>query len=269
MVFRGNDKRFQFLSDVVTWLDEWKILPNKHGKLTAQTFTSFRHSCIVLEEIVNHLTKNCGFTYVLSVLIQNALIEHRFGIYRMMSGAQYNVTVCQILQSERLIKISTILKLFSPNPIGEGSVSLKEFLKSFSITEESSDADLFDLDPYIRMLDEEEPPIALDTSLLQSLAFIAGYCVHSIFKSTLYSNRGSSAHSSSIEKVSSLCSQCLNSLIEEDTFDLDVTDPVYGLIFSNDRGGLKCPSAPVLEAVVKLWKYTRGSKWIQVSSVYF
>ena len=60
------------------------------------------------------------------------------------------------------------------------------------------------------------------------------------------------------EKVSSVCSQCLISLIEEDTFDLDVTDPVYGLIFSNDKGGLKCPSVPVLEAVVKLCKvYSR------------
>ena len=88
----------------------------------------------------------------------------------MMSGTQYNVTVCQILQSEKLIKISTILKLFSSNTMGGGSVSLKEFLKSFSISEESSNADLFDLDPYIRMLGEEEPPIALDTSLLQSLA---------------------------------------------------------------------------------------------------
>ena len=110
------------------WLDGRKILPNNHGKLTAQTFTSFRHSCIVLEEIVNLLTKNCGFTYVLSVFIQNDPVEHRFIIYRMMSGAQYNVTVCQILQSEILIKISTILKLFSSNPMGECSVSLKEFV---------------------------------------------------------------------------------------------------------------------------------------------
>ena len=98
MPLLNNDKRFQFLSDVVRWLDEWKILPNKRGKLTAQTFTSFRHSCIVLEEIVNHLTKNCGFTYVLSVFLQNDPIEHRFGIYRMMSGAQYNVQFLQFLQ---------------------------------------------------------------------------------------------------------------------------------------------------------------------------
>ena len=100
MPLLNNDKRLQFLSDVVRWFDMWKTLPNKHGELTAQTFTSFRHSCIVLEEIINDLTKNCGSTCVLSVFLQNDPIEHRFCKYRIMSGAQYNVTVCQIFQSE-------------------------------------------------------------------------------------------------------------------------------------------------------------------------
>ena len=49
--------------------------------------------------------------HVLCVFLQNDAIEHRFGIYRMMSGAKYNVTVCQILQSERPIIISTIYSL--------------------------------------------------------------------------------------------------------------------------------------------------------------
>ena len=148
----------------------------------------------------------------------------------MMSGAQYNVTFCQVLQSERLIKISAILKLFSSSTPGESSISLKEFLKSFSISEESSDDNIVDLDPYNRVFNEEETPIILDTSLIQSLAFIAGYCVHSIFKSALYSKRGI-IHSSGVsntEEVSSICSQCLSSLVEEDTFELDITDPVYG-----------------------------------------
>ena len=108
------------------------------------------------------------------------------------------------------------------------------------------------MDSSVRMLDEEEPPIEFDTSLLQSLPFIVGYCVHSVFKSTLYSKCGSSTYSSSLdinEKVCSISFKCLSSLIE-DTFDLDATDPVYGLIFSNDRECLKCPSVPVLEAVV-------------------
>ena len=56
------------------------------------------------------------------------------------------------------------------------------------------------------------------------------------------------------ERISSICSQCLSKLCEEDTFDVGITDPVYVLIFSSDRGGLKWPSVPVLEAVIKLWR---------------
>ena len=62
MLLHDSDIRFQFLSEVVDWLDKWKYLPNKHGKLTAQTFTIFRHSCIIFEQRVNHLNKDCGFT---------------------------------------------------------------------------------------------------------------------------------------------------------------------------------------------------------------
>ena len=100
----------------------------------------------------------------------------------------------------------------------------------------------------------------LDTSVIQYLACIAGYCVHSVFKSAYYSKRGIT-HSSSLsitDEVSSICSQCLSKLVEEDTLELDTTDPLYGLICSIHRRGLKWPSAPVLEAVVTLWKvYSR------------
>ena len=249
MPLQNSDFRFQFLSKVTKWLDKWRSLPNKHGKLTAQTFTSFQHSCIVLEQIVNHLTNNCGFTYVLS--------SFHFGIYWMISGAQYNVTVCLIFQSERLIKVSAIIKLFSPNTPDGGSVSLKEFLHSFSSSEEFNDDILLSLDPYIEIIDKVETPVTLDTSLLQSLTFIAGYCVHSIFKGALYCKRGSCTDSSNMnidEIIGSICSQFLSKLCEEDTFDVGITDPVYGLIFSSDRGGLKWPSAPVLVAVIKLWR---------------
>ncbi|KAI6653977.1 hypothetical protein LOD99_3153 [Oopsacas minuta] len=101
----------------------------------------------------------------------------------------------------------------------------------------SSDDNIVDLDPYNRVFNEEETPIILDASLIQSLAFIAGYCVHSIFKSAFYSKRGIT-HSSGVrdtEEVSSICSQCLSSLVKEDTLELDITDPIYGLICSIDR----------------------------------
>ena len=62
-----DDSRFQLISrTVVRWLEYWKGLPSTQGKLTAQTFSSFRHSCIALPRLVNYLTGECGFSYVLS-----------------------------------------------------------------------------------------------------------------------------------------------------------------------------------------------------------
>ena len=79
----------------------------------------------------------------------------------MISVAQYNVTVCQIFQSEIVIKISAILKLFSTNTRDGWSVLLEYFLHSFSSSEEFNDDILFGLDPYIEMIYEVETTITL------------------------------------------------------------------------------------------------------------
>ena len=189
----------------------------------------------------------------------------------MMIGAQFNVTVCQIFQSERLIKVSAILKLFSPNTPDGGSVSLKEFLHSFSSSEEFNDDILLCLDPHIEIIDEVETHVTLDTSLLQCLPFIAGYCVHSIFKSARYCKRGSCNDSSNMnigERTSSICSQCLSKLCEEDTFDVGITDPVYGLIFQVIEEALSGLQPQYLRQLSSCGGYTPRSKWIRVFSVY-
>ena len=42
----NDDSRFQLISTVVRWLEYWRGLPYNQGKLIAQTFSSFQHSCI-------------------------------------------------------------------------------------------------------------------------------------------------------------------------------------------------------------------------------
>ena len=86
-----NDPRFNLMSTLVRWLEYWRSIPVTQGKLTAQTFTSFHHSSIALPKLVEYLTGECGFSYVLSSFIQNDPIEHHFGLYRQMSGSNYNV----------------------------------------------------------------------------------------------------------------------------------------------------------------------------------
>ena len=172
MPLRNNDVRFSFLSKVVEWLDYWKMMPGKLGKLSSQTFTSFRHSCIALQNTVNILTGSRGFTFVLSSFLQNYPLEHHFSLYRMISRAQFNVTLSQILETEKRIKLSGILKLFSATIPANRPVSLKDFFETFS-----------DLEPYTLLLDTFETTPISDPVILQSLAFIAGYTVHSIYKS--------------------------------------------------------------------------------------
>ena len=53
----------------------------------------------------------------------------------MMAGAQYHISYCQILESERRIKLSSILKLFSYQASTE-ELSITEFIGSFSTPSE-------------------------------------------------------------------------------------------------------------------------------------
>ena len=107
-----NDPRISFLNDVVKWLDCWKFIPTSRGKLTPQTFTSFRHTCIALPFLVQRLTLECGFEYLLTSRIQNDPLEHHFGLYRQMSGSNYNISYCQILESERRLQLCNLLNFF-------------------------------------------------------------------------------------------------------------------------------------------------------------
>ena len=52
-----NDERFVFLTCIVYWLEAWQSLPEKGGKLSKHTFTSFKYPCFALPEITNFLTE--------------------------------------------------------------------------------------------------------------------------------------------------------------------------------------------------------------------
>ena len=41
-----NDSRYAFLARIVEWLDIWRMLPGKCGKLRTQIFTSLKQACI-------------------------------------------------------------------------------------------------------------------------------------------------------------------------------------------------------------------------------
>ena len=172
-----NDSRLSFIRKVVAWLNCLRTLPCRFGKLTPQTFKSFRHTCGALPFLVDRLTCECNFKYVLSARIQNDPLEHHFGLYRQMSGAHYHITYCQILESERRLQLSNILKLFSTKLKSEEFVkplSLENYIKTFAenVCGESSDS-YFDFQLYLETL-ELIPRPQINSSQVECLAYVAG-----------------------------------------------------------------------------------------------
>ena len=164
-----NDERFFFLTRLAFWLDAWEELPGKLGKLSKQTFTSVKHACIALPEITNHLIQNCGFSYVLSSFLQTDPLEHHFGLYRMMSGSNYHISYLQILETERRLKLSTVLNIFFQQ--SDSSLSIQTFVKSFTSPDiiNSEDNDYIILDPFLEDIGDLLS-IECSTLILQSLA---------------------------------------------------------------------------------------------------
>ena len=49
--------------------------------------------------------------YILTGKFQTDNLEARFGLYRMLSGSNYLVSVIEILQSEKKLKLKGLLKI--------------------------------------------------------------------------------------------------------------------------------------------------------------
>ena len=89
-----------------------------------------------------------------------------------MAGAHYHITYCQILETERRIKLSNIIKLI-PIKCLKDSFSIKEFLDTFSSFDYHVDTSL-NLVHYISQIQDTED-IDTDVNTLQSIVFIAGF----------------------------------------------------------------------------------------------
>ena len=176
-----NDSRLLFLKNFVSWLECWRALPTAKGKLSPQTFKSFIHTCKALPLLLELICTKYGFKYLLTSRIQNDPLEHHFGLHPQMSGSQYHISYCQILESERRLQLSIILKLFqikTQSDTIEKPTSLLEYLSTFFHSNDDEHAASFDVDSYLSALNEISLP-EIATSQIECLAFVAGYAVFS------------------------------------------------------------------------------------------
>lgn len=71
---------------------------------------AFQQTCRAIAQLARYLLEHCQFKYVLLGLIQSDNIEARFGWYRQLSGANYFISMRQLLESEKKIRAVSLLK---------------------------------------------------------------------------------------------------------------------------------------------------------------
>lgn len=223
-IYNVCQENYTFLITFIHWLHEWEDVPNfsanlprKAGKLTPQTHTAILHTTSSLILLIQYLLNHLNFKYVLLGKFQTDALENRFGKYRRMSGSNYHISVQQVLESERKLKITNLLKLKS---FMQGDVSLKHFLIDFSSI--TGNIDRFSLDEEEEIL-EISGEVMLDSNTISGIIYIAGYASKKLCEKTD-------------------CNYCKKHFLTSKEMVTEFETNVEYLA-NLDRGGLKYPSS--------------------------
>jgi hypothetical protein len=226
------DWQLGFLKDFAAFAADWEN--SKKPGLTRETFLAVRHTCLALSECAAYLLDRRAFDVVLLGHLQSDPIESRFGWLRQMSGANYFISMKQVLDSDRKIRALSLLKF--------SHVSLDEIDETIKVANadvaSSSVHDDNIADEIVENLACGKTPSASDANIIY---YISGYIARSVFRITK-------------------CEHCKEALscaedIQPPTLELDDSLPYEAQTFFDrvNRGGLQAPTEFVFTLCVHCW----------------
>ena len=101
-----QDSKLQWLRNFYDWLCAWERLQlqPRHGCLSKETMFALKQTVLSAKLLSEYLLTAMSCHYVLLGKFQTDNLEFRFGQYRQMSRANYNVSVTEIMESEKKTK---------------------------------------------------------------------------------------------------------------------------------------------------------------------
>lgn len=215
------DQNLLFLSNFDQWLKAWEELgvlqQERSGKLSKETCFALRHTTSTLIKLCDYLLQHQNFQYVLLGKFQTDNLEYRFSQYRKMSGTNYNVSVAQVMEYEKKLKVMNVLSMAKAK-FGPLSISNLSFSKCEPDSQSGCDDHLEKFKGTEEYLEEK----SLTKDDENAMVFIAGYVVHSIKKKLK-------------------CPVCVSRVSLDEKLEGDVPDNCQCLKIL-DRGGLKWPT---------------------------
>ena len=97
-----------FFYKFIDWLRKW-MASEKPG-LSTQTFVASIQTTEAFIDLSNYLLDEKNLEFILLGNIQSDYLERRFSWYRQSSGGNYHISVLQILQSEKTIRVRSLVE---------------------------------------------------------------------------------------------------------------------------------------------------------------
>jgi len=233
-----DDSKLQWLKSFHEWLCAWEgqNISQRQGILSRETMFALKHTVISMVSLCEYLlTTPVGsqqMKYVLLGKFQTDNLEFRFGQYRQMSGANYNVSVTQVMESEKKLKILSVMKIIS---CGKTDITLRDFIAGCqaeidNIEQTSTDSGC--LTPFMSVLSECDC-ITISDAEMSAIVFIAGYVA---FKMR--------------SKIT--CIDCQLELLTQRALECDYpVNDTFDYMFKIDRGRLTWPTELMVDVVVQ------------------
>ncbi|XP_023225604.1 uncharacterized protein LOC111626460 [Centruroides sculpturatus] len=222
-----SDFKVIFLRNMFKWLQVWnnynhqvaQMSSNRHGKLTVETQKALENTIKAMYELTEFILNELGAHYVLLGKFQTDMLEAHFGQYRQMSGSNYHISVSEVIESERKLKLISLLSMISSNI---GNFQIKAFLESCANSAELDRFD-FDVEEAFEGITEKSDDIIVTEQNMSVLIYTAGYVAYSVIKKTS-------------------CEQCKSLLACDSPLEYECTDDDLAKYLKLiDRGGPKWP----------------------------
>ena len=107
-ITRDNKTSANYLVTFTSWLKKWKA--SKKTGLSRETFQASIQTSEALVHLSDYLINEKGLDYVLFGKVSSDNLEGRFSWYRQSSGANYHISVLQIIQSEKTIRTRSLIE---------------------------------------------------------------------------------------------------------------------------------------------------------------
>ena len=255
-IFNVSDDNFRYLEDSLKWLNQWKDLKFKprEGVLSNETMFAFSHTLLSMTEMAKYLLtrENYPYEYVLLGKFTTDPLEKRFSCYRTYAGSNYHVSIQNIIEGEKKLKLMSILKLVSAS---KGSIKFEDFegpLKRIKAAEQVKTSKEYMI--FLDRLSECES-IELSETQLKPIVFISGYSAKKV-----------------CPKIS--CVTCRAKLsrgkMSSGNVDLNNMNNCYSYINELDRGGLLYPTdflTAIVSEAFKVFQWLINSKDLETTFI--